>query len=73
MLPVLSILGKNRAKESTSVVAQASGAKFAKWELIAGFSAKEQSPQENPMLYSSIRVDIMQQLLIQYASGDERL
>jgi hypothetical protein len=70
----LSVHTRQKRGERVHVCSlQASKARFAKWELIAGFSAKEQSPQENPMLYSSIRVDIMQQLLIQYASGDERL
>ena len=41
--------------------------------MVAGFSAKGQSPQENPMLYSSIRVDVMQQYLIPLRIGDQRL
>ena len=32
-----------------------------------------QQPQESPMLYSSIRVEAMQQLLIPHRTGDERL
>jgi hypothetical protein len=68
----MSILGKVSHRIHIGSL-QSSGARFEKWEMVAGFSAKGQSPQENPMLYSSIRVDVMQQLLIHYVSGDERL
>jgi hypothetical protein len=47
-LPVLSILGKKISERAHVGSFQSSGARFAKWELIAGFSAKEQSPQEKP-------------------------